>query len=154
MGSIDLQIAALHIGSAANAAENAHVPQTPAPSPVLPARGISIAPVPKVAQDTVSLSGRLLPHQRQQNAPSAGNAQPATFTLLAQTTTFAAGQNNAAATPPTIQSNASTVAAAPPAQTNASAQSPVAKAPTSADATATAVSAPSAAPSAADSAAA
>jgi hypothetical protein len=96
-------------------------------------------------QDTVSLSGTLLPQQRQQNAPSAGNAQPATFTLLTQTTTFPASQNDAAATPPTIQSNAPTVAVAAPAQAPA-AQSPVAKAPASANATATAVTASSAAP--------
>ena len=133
MGSSNLQIAALHNGSAANAAENAHVPQSQPASPVLPARGISTAPPPKREQDTVSLSGTFLSQQRQQSAPSAGNAQPATFTLLAQTTTFPASQNNA--TP---------VAAAPPAQTAASAQSPVAKAPAST--TATAVTASSAAP--------
>jgi hypothetical protein len=146
MGSSNLQIATLHTGLATNAAEHAHVPQTQAPSPVLPARGISAAPAAKAVQDTVSLSGALPPQQRQQNAPSAGNAQPATFTLLARTTTFPASQNDAAATRPTIQSSAPTVAAAPPARTSAGAQSPVAKAPTSADATATAVSASSAAP--------
>src|SRR5271168_3264895 len=143
MGSSNLQIAALHNGSAANAAENAHVPQSQPASPVLPARGISTAPPPKREQDTVSLSGTFLSQQRQQSAPSAGNAQPATFTLLAQTTTFPASQNNAE-TPPAIQSNATPVAAAPPAQTAASAQSPVAKAPAST--TATAVTASSAAP--------
>ena len=143
MGSSNLQIAALHNGSAANAAENAHVPQSQPASPVLPARGISTAPPPKREQDTVSLSGTFLSQQRQQSAPSAGNAQPATFTLLAQTTTFLASQNNAE-TPPAIQSNATPVAAAPPAQTAASAQSPVAKAPAST--TATAVTASSAAP--------
>src|SRR5271155_459884 len=143
MGSRNLQIAALHNGSAANAAENAHVPQSQPASPVLPARGISTAPPPKREQDTVSLSGTFLSQQRQQSAPSAGNAQPATFTLLAQTTTFPASQNNAE-TPPAIQSNATPVAAAPPAQTAASAQSPVAKAPAST--TATAVTASSAAP--------
>jgi len=147
MGSSNFQIAALHNDSAANAAENAHAPQALAPSPVLPARGVSTAPPPKPVQDTVSLSGTLLPHQRQQNAPSAGNAQPATFTLLAQTTTFPASQNNAAAaTPPTIQSNAPTVAASPPAQAPAATQSPVANAPASADATAMAVTASSEAP--------
>src|SRR5580658_8638829 len=140
MGSINLQIAALHNDSAANAPENPHAPQALAPSPVLPARGVSTAPPPTPVQDTVSLSGTLLPQQRQQNAPSAGNAQPATFTLLTQTTTFPASQNDAAATPPTIQSNAPTVAVAAPAQ------SPVAKAPASANATATAVTASSAAP--------
>jgi hypothetical protein len=147
MGSSNFQIAALHNDSAANAAENADAPQALAPSPVLPARGVSTAPPPKPVQDTVSLSGTLLPHQRQQNAPSAGNAQPATFTLLAQTTTFPASQNNAAAaTPPTIQRNAPTVAASPPAQAPAATQSPVANAPASADATAMAVTASSAAP--------
>ena len=145
MGSINLQIAALHNDSAANAPENPHAPQALAPSPVLPARGVSTAPPPTPVQDTVSLSGTLLPQQRQQNAPSAGNAQPATFTLLTQTTTFPASQNDAAATPPTIQSNAPTVAVAAPAQAPA-AQSPVAKAPASANATATAVTASSAAP--------
>src|SRR5580692_399641 len=144
MGSINLQIAALHNDSAANAPENPHTPQGLAPSPVLPARGVSTAPPPTPVQDTVSLSGTLLPQQRQQNAPSAGNAQPATFTLLTQTTTFPASQNDAAATPPTIQSNAPTVAVAAPAQAPA-AQSPVAKAPASANATATAVTASSAA---------
>jgi len=145
MGSINLQIAALHNDSAANAPENPHAPQALAPSPVLPARGVSTAPPPTPVQDTVSLSRTLLPQQRQQNAPSAGNAQPATFTLLTQTTTFPASQNDAAATPPTIQSNAPTVAVAAPAQAPA-AQSPVAKAPASANATATAVTASSAAP--------
>ena len=145
MGSINLQIAALHNDSAANAPENPHAPQALAPSPVLRARGVSTAPPPTPVQDTVSLSGTLLPQQRQQNAPSAGNAQPATFTLLTQTTTFPASQNDAAATPPTIQSNAPTVAVAAPAQAPA-AQSPVAKAPASANATATAVTASSAAP--------
>jgi|HubBroStandDraft_1064217.scaffolds.fasta_scaffold02147_2 hypothetical protein len=37
MGSIDLQIAALHDSSAASAAENVQVLQTQAASPVLPA---------------------------------------------------------------------------------------------------------------------
>jgi hypothetical protein len=145
---IDLQIAALHTNSAANAAEKAHVPQTQAPSPVLPARGISATPAAKAMQDTVSLCGTPLPQQRQQYAPATGNAQPATFTLLAQTTTVRASQNDAAATAPTIQSNAPTVAVAAPAQTPASAatQSPVAKAPTGADATAAVVSASSSAP--------
>ncbi len=146
MGSINLQIAALHNDSAANAPENPHTPQGLAPSPVLPARGVSTAPPPTPVQDTVSLSGTLLPQQRQQNAPSAGNAQPATFTLLTQTTTFPASQNDAAATPPTIQSNAPTVAVAATAQAPVATQSPVAKAPASANATATAVTASSAAP--------
>jgi hypothetical protein len=145
MGSSNLQIAALHNGSAANAAENTHVPQTQAASPVLPVRGISAAPAPKPVQDTVSLSGTLLPQQRQQNPPPAGNAQPATFALLTQTTTFPPSQNTAAAaTPPTIQSNAPAVASAPPAQTAAGAQSPIAT--VTANATATAVSASSTAP--------
>jgi hypothetical protein len=145
MGSIDLQIAALHDGSAANAAQNAHVPQTQAASPVLPARNIPTVSVPKAQRDTVSLSGTLLPQQRQQNAPSAGNAQPATFALLTQTTTFPPSQNTAtAATSARIQSNAPAVAAAPPAQTTASVQSPLATA--NAGAAATAASASSAAP--------
>jgi hypothetical protein len=142
MGSIDLQFAALHTGSAANAAGNAYVPQIQAPSPLLPARGISTAPPPKPVQDTVSLSGTLLSQQRQQNAPSAGNSQPATFAQLTQTTTFPPTQETtAAATPPTIQSNAPTVAAAPPAQATAGTQAPVATAPANADATATATTA-------------
>jgi hypothetical protein len=62
MGSSNFQIAALHNDSAANAAENADAPQALAPSPVLPARGVSAAPPPKPVQDTVSLSGTLLPH--------------------------------------------------------------------------------------------
>lgn len=125
MGSSNLQIAALHDGSAANATENAHVPQTRALSPALPARGVSAASLAKAQQDTVSLSGTLLPQQRQLNAPRAGNAQPATFTLLAQTSTFRASQNNAAGTPTTIQSNAPAVAAVSPAQATAGIQSAV-----------------------------
>jgi hypothetical protein len=146
MGSSNLQIAALQNGSAAYSAENAHRPQTRAASPILPARGISAAPPAKPVQDTVSLSGTLLPQQRQQNVPSAGNAVPATFTLLAQTTTFPAAQSNTAAAPPTIQISAPPVAVAPLAQTAASAQSPVMQAPASGGATATPVTASSAAP--------
>src|SRR5271170_440898 len=148
MGSIDLQIAALHNGSAAIAVENAHVPQTQASSPVLPARGISAAPAANPLQDTVSLSGTLLPQQRQQTAPSGGSAQPATFALLTQTTTFPPSQNTAAAsaTPPTIQNNAPAAAAAPPAQATAGSQSPVATATANADPTVMTPSASSTAP--------
>jgi hypothetical protein len=153
MGLSNLQITTLHNGSAANTAENAHVPQTQAASPVLSARGISAAPVPKAAQDTVSLSGTLLPQQRQQNAPSAGNARPATFTLLTQTTTFPPSPNTAAAaTPPAVQNNAPAVTAAPPAQAAAGTQSRVAAAPaprSGAGATATATAATASASSAA-----
>lgn len=146
MGSIDFQITALHDGSAANAAENARVPQAHAASPVLPARGISAAPAPNAVRDTVSLSRALLPKQRQQNASSAGNAQPATLALLAQTTTFPPSQNAAtAATPSTNQSNASAVTTSASAQTTAATQSPVATATAHPDATATAASASSAA---------
>src|SRR5277367_173475 len=148
MGSIDLQITALHNGSAAIAVENAHVPQTQASSPVLPARGISAAPAANPLQDTVSLSGTLLPQQRQQTAPSGGSAQPATFALLTQTTTFPPSQNTAAAsaTPPTIQNNAPAAAAAPPAQATAGSQSPVATATANADPTVMTPSASSTAP--------
>jgi hypothetical protein len=146
MGSIDLQIAALHDGSAANAAEHAHVPQTEATSSVLPAPGSSAAPAPKAAQDSVSLSGTRPPQQQQQSPSSRGNAQPATFTLLTQTTTFPPIQNTASAATTTLQSDAAAVAAAPPAQTTAGTQSPVAAATANAEATATAASASSAAP--------
>jgi hypothetical protein len=147
MGSSNLQIAALHEGSAAYVAENAHVPQTQAASPVVPARGVSAAPAPNVEQDTVSLSGTRPSQQQQQSASSRGNAQPAAFELLSQTTTFPPSQNTAAAaTPPSIQNNASTVAAAPAAQTTAGIQSPAATATANAAANATAVGASSAAP--------
>jgi hypothetical protein len=147
MGSSNLPIAALQDASAANAAKNAYVPQTQAPRPVLRARGISAAPLPKAEQDKVSLSGTLLPQQRQQNAPSAGNAQPATFTLLPQTTTFPPSQNAAtAATPPMIQSNPPALAAALLAQTTAGVQSPLATATANSTLTATAANAASAAP--------
>jgi hypothetical protein len=147
MRSIDSQIAALHDGSAVNAAENAHVPQSQAASPLLPARKVSAAPPPETLQDTVSLSGTRPPQPQQQSASSRGNAQPATFTLLTQTTTFPPPQDPAApATPPTIQSNTPAVDTAPPAQAIAGTQSPVATAPAYATATAATANASSAAP--------
>ncbi len=140
MGSSNLQIAALHNVSAANAAENAHVPQTQAANPVLPARGISPALAPTPVRDTVSLSGTLLPQQGQQNAPSTGNAHAAAFTLLSQTITFPPSRDPASgATPPTIQSNSPVLAAV--AQTTAATQSPAATTTANPDATTTSTTA-------------
>src|SRR5277367_1099735 len=141
MGSINLQIAVLHDGSAANATENADVPRTPAASPVLPAPKLSAAALPNAQQDTVSLSGKLLPQQQQQNSPSAGSTQPRSFTLSAQTTTFPPGQEPATAVAPSPnQNNSSAAANSASAQTNAATQSPVATASANADATTTAIS--------------
>ena len=135
MGSIDFQIAALQGGSANQAAENAQVAQAQPARPVLPAREAPDASPPKAEQDTVSLSGTLLP-QRQQTAPSRGTTQPATFALLSQTTTFPPSQNSAAAftnsafpnaaTQTTDQQDVPAVIAAPVTQTAAAAQSSVA----------------------------
>src|SRR5271169_6247361 len=141
MGSINLQIAVLHDGSAANATENADVPRTPAASPVLPAPKLSAAALPNAQQDTVSLSGKLLPQQQQQNSPSAGSTQPRSFTLSAQTTSFPPGQEPATAVAPSPnQNNSSAAANSASAQTNAATQSPVATASANADATTTAIS--------------
>src|SRR5271168_4247088 len=118
MGSIDFQIAALQGGSANQAAENAQVAQAQPARPVLPPREVPAASPPKAEQDTVSLSGTLLP-QRQQTAPSRGTTQPATFALLSQTTTFPPSQNSAAAFTNSAFPNAVT-------QTAAAAQSSVA----------------------------
>ncbi len=136
MGSIDFHIAALQGGSANQAAENAQVAQGQPARPALPAREVPAASPPKAQQDTVSLSGTLLP-QRQQTSGSRGNAQPATFALLSQTTTFPPSQNSAAAfttsafpnaaTQTTDQQNVPAVIAAPVTQTAAAgAQSSVA----------------------------
>jgi hypothetical protein len=135
MGSIAFHIAALQGGSANQAAENAHVPQAQPASPVLPAREVPAASPPKAQQDTASLSGTLLP-QRQLAAPARGTAQPATFALLSQTTTFPPSQNSAvafttsafpnAATQTTDQQNVPAVIAAPVAQIAVAAQSSVA----------------------------
>src|SRR5271154_747279 len=141
MGSIDFQIAALHGGTDATAAEHAYVPLGDAASPLLPAREIPPDGLPRTEQDTVSLSGTLLPQQRQANAPSRGNAQPASFPLLSQTTTFPPSQDPGAA----VETSAPT-----PAAVNATAisagQSPVAAATANADAAASSASASSAAP--------
>jgi hypothetical protein len=135
MGSIDFHIAALQGGSANQATENAQVAQAQPARPVLPAREVPAASPPKAEQDTVSVSVTLLP-QRQQTAPSRGNAQPATFALLSQTTTFPPSQNSAAAfttsafpnaaTQTTNQQNVPAVIAAPVTQTAVAAQSSVA----------------------------
>src|SRR5271170_280410 len=135
MGSIDFHIAALQGGSANQAAENAQVAQGQPARPVLPAREVPAASPPKAQQDTVSLSGTLLP-QRQLAAPARGTAQPATFALLSQTTTFPPSQNSAvafttsefpdAATQTTNQQNVPAVIAAPVTQTAVAAQSSVA----------------------------
>ena len=147
MGSINLQIAALHDGSASTATENTYAAQTPAASPVISAREVTTASVPKAQPDTVSLSGTRPPQQPQQGTPSRGNAQPATFTLLAHTTTFPPSQNPAtAATLLTNQSNASTAATTTSAQTIAGTQSPATTASPNADAAATAGGASSIAP--------
>src|SRR5271156_1795744 len=155
MGSIDFHIAALQGGSASQAAENAHVPQAQPASPVLPAREVPAASPPKAEQDTVSLSGTLLP-QRQLAAPARGTAQPATFALLSQTTTFPPSQNSAvafttsefpdAATQTTDQQNVPAVVAAPVAQTAATAQSSVATTAATAAASTAPANASSAAP--------
>ena len=141
MGSIDIQNAALHGGTDATAAEHTYVPLGHAASPLLPAREIPPDGLPRTEQDTVSLSGTLLPQQRQANAPSRGNAQPASFPLLSQTTTFPPSQDPGAA----VETSAPT-----PAAVNATAisagQSPVAAATANADAAASSASASSAAP--------
>jgi hypothetical protein len=133
MGSLDYQIAALQDGSAANAAGNGYVPTAPAASPVLAAREVPTALLPKTDQDSVSLSGTPPPQPQLQNVPSRGSAQPAAFALLAQTTTFPPSQNSSAAfatsgfppaAPATLQSNAPAVAATP--STPAGGSSPVA----------------------------
>src|SRR5277367_3022759 len=155
MGSIDFHIAALQGGSANQAAENAQVAQGQPARPVLPAREVPAASPPKAQQDTVSLSGTLLP-KRQLAAPARGTAQPATFALLSQTTTFPPSQNSAvafttsefpdAATQTTDQPNVPAVVAAPVAQTAATAQSSVATTAATAAASTAPANASSAAP--------
>jgi hypothetical protein len=132
MGSIDFQITALHSGSANQAAENAHVPAAQATSALLPAREAPTAPPVKAQQDTVSLSGTPLP-LRQQTSASRGNAQPATFELLSQTTTFPPARASAPAVSPTAtevagQNDVPAAAAIPLAQSVAATQSTVASA--------------------------
>ncbi len=167
MGSIDLQIAALHDGSASQAAENAQAAQ--AVSDVPAANEIPAGSSPKAQQDTVSLSGTLPPQQGRQNAPSRSNAQAVTFTLLAHTITFPPDQNSTAAfttaafppaatpsagqnQPPAVLATSAPNAAAanaiatPAAQTTAGTQSPIATATAGAAATASPTSAPSTAP--------
>lgn len=169
MGSIDSKSAALQNVSSTPATENALAPKAQAASEVPAVNEIPAAPSPKAQQDTVSLSGTLPPQQRQQNAPSRGNAQQATFALLAQTTTFPPGQNTSAAfttstfppaaTPPAGQNQgpaviansapnaaAANVIATSAAQTTAGTQSPIATATPGAAAAASATSAPSTAP--------
>src|SRR5271168_3464166 len=147
MGSINLQIAALHDGSASTATENTYAAQTPAASPVISAREVTTASVPKAQPDTVSLSGTRPPQQPQQGTPSRGNAQPATFTLLAHTTTFPPSQNPATpATRLTDQSNASTAATTTSTLTIAGTQSPATTASPNSDAAATTGGASSIAP--------
>ncbi len=138
MGSIDFQIAALHGGTDATAAEHAYVPLGNAASPVLPAREIPPVALPRTEQDTVSLSGTLLPQQRQANAPSRGNAEPASFPLLSQTTTFPPSGESGAAVEPSAPASAAVNAIA-----ISAAQSPVAAATSNADATASSASASS-----------
>ncbi len=155
MGSIDFQIAALHGGSANQAAENAHVPPAPLAIPVLPARGVREAPPVRTEQDTVSLSGTPLP-QWQQTSASRGNARPATFALLSQATTFPPSQSSAAAVttsagpPPTMQAagqnSVPAVAATPVAQSVAGTQSTVAAATANAAGTTSPASAANTAP--------
>src|SRR5271170_2124645 len=155
MGSIDFHIAALQGGSANQAAENAQVAQGQPARPALPAREVPAASPPKAEQDTVSLSGTLLP-QRLPTAPARGTAQPATFALLSQTTTFPPSQNSAvafttsefpdAATQTTDQQNVPAVVAAPVAQTAATAQSSVATTAATAAASTAPANASSAAP--------
>jgi hypothetical protein len=139
MGSIDFQIAALHGGTDATAAEHAYVALGPAASPVLPAREIPPATLPRTEQDTVSLSGTLLPQQRQANAPSRGHTQPASFPLLSQTTTFPPTEDSGAEVETSAPTSAAVNAMAIPA-----AQSPVAAATANADAAASSANASSA----------
>jgi hypothetical protein len=131
MGSIDFHIAALQGGSASQAAENAQVAQAQPARPVLPAREAPAPPPAKVQQDTVSLSGTPL-QQRQQTPASRGNAQPATFALLSQTTTFPPSQSSPAAfttsafpstaAQPASQNNVAPAVAAPSPQAAAGTQ--------------------------------
>jgi hypothetical protein len=144
MGSIDFQIAALHGGTDATAAEHAYVPLGNAASPLLPAREIPRVALPRTEQDTVSLSGTLLPQQRQANAPSRGNAQPASFPLLSQTTTFPPSQDTAA--PAAAVETSVPEPAAVNAIASSATQSPVAAATANAEAAASSASASSAAP--------
>jgi|GEM_PF-1984192 hypothetical protein len=168
MGSIDLQITALQNVSPAQVAEVAPAPAAQPTSEIPATNKIPEASVPKAQQDTVSLSGTRPPQQRQQNAQSSGNAQPATFALLAHTITFPPSQNSTpafttsafppAATAPPGQNQGSAVIAATPntaatsviaasaAQATATNQTPIATAAASAEATATPTSAPSTAP--------
>jgi hypothetical protein len=167
MGSIDLKVAALQNGSSIQATEHAAAPNTQAESDVPAANQIPAASSPKAQQDTVSLSGTLPPQQRQQSAPSHGNAQPATFALLTHTSTFPPSQNTAAAfttsafppaaTPPAGQNQTpAVIATSPPspanaiatsaAQTTAGPQSPIATATAGAAATASPTIAPNTAP--------
>jgi hypothetical protein len=97
MGSIDLQIAALQTVSPTQVAENASAPAPQATTEIPTANRIPEESAPKAQQDTVSLSGTRPAPQRQQNAPSSGNAQPATFALLTHTVTFPPSQNSTAA---------------------------------------------------------
>jgi len=167
MGSIDLQITALQNVSPTQVIENAPAPAPQATSEIPAANKIPEASLPKAQQDTVSLSGTRPAQQPQQNAQSSGNAQPATFALLAHTITFPPGQNSTAAftpaafppgaTPPAAQNQAAAVIAtsAPnaaaanviatsAAQAGTVNQSPLAT--VAAGATTTPTSAPSAAP--------
>jgi hypothetical protein len=165
MGSIDFQIGALSGGTAATETDHAYVPPSRAASPVLPAREIPPATLPRTEQDTVSLSGTLPPQQRPANAPSRGNSQPAKFALLSQTTTFPASEDSGAgfttstfppgATPQPGQENAAPAAAVETSAPNSASvnaiaisatQSPVAAATASADAAATSASGSNAAP--------
>jgi hypothetical protein len=167
MGSIDLKIAALQNGSSTQATENAPAPKSQAASQLAAANGIPAASSAKAQQVIVSLSGTLPPQQGRQNAPSSGNAQPATFALLAHRITFPPDQNSiaaftTAAFPPTATPSAgqnqplaviatsapdaagANLIATPVAQPAAGTQSSIA--PAVAPATASTTSAPSTAP--------
>src|SRR5271170_4645530 len=98
MGSNDLQIAALHTGSAAIAAENAHVPQTQAASPVLPARGVSAAATPPTIQISAPAVAAAPPAQT-----TAGTQSPVATALAHADATATATTASASSTAPAQQ---------------------------------------------------
>src|SRR5271156_6969128 len=98
MGSNDLQIAALHTGSAAIAAENAHVPQTQAASPVLPARGVSAAATPPTIQISAPAVAAAPPAQT-----TAGTQSPVATALAHADATATVTTASASSTAPAQQ---------------------------------------------------
>src|SRR5271170_8395916 len=98
MGSNDLQIAALHTGSAAIAAENALVPQTQAASPVLPARGVSAAATPPTIQISAPAVAAAPPAQT-----TAGTQSPVATALAHADATATVTTASASSTAPAQQ---------------------------------------------------